>query len=51
MKGPYKLFATDLDGTLLTNTKKISEGNLKAMRELYKQGIEVAICTGRPFYG
>lgn len=50
MKAPYKLFATDLDGTLLTNNKKISDGNLRAMRDLHEQGVEVAICTGRPFF-
>lgn len=50
MERPYKLFATDMDGTLLNSKKEISEGNLKAMRDLNKQGIEVAICTGRPFF-
>lgn len=50
MRVPYKLFATDLDGTLLTDNKRISDGNLKAMRELHERGVEVAICTGRPFF-
>lgn len=50
MRRPYKLFATDMDGTLLNNKKEISQGNLEAMRDLYNKGIEVAICTGRHFY-
>lgn len=48
MEKPYKLFATDMDGTLLNDSKEISKNNLKAMRALNEQGIEVAICTGRP---
>lgn len=49
MSRPYKVFATDMDGTLLNNKKEISEKNLKAMHDLYSEGIEVVICTGRPF--
>ena len=49
MERPYKLFATDMDGTLLNDKKEISESDLKAMRDLHRRGIEVAICTGRPF--
>jgi len=49
MNKPYKVFATDMDGTLLNNKKEISEVNLKAMRDLHKAGIEVVICTGRSF--
>lgn len=47
MSRPYKLFATDMDGTLLSDRKEISEENLRAMRHLYKEGVQVAICTGR----
>ncbi len=50
MERKCKLFATDLDGTLLTDRKEISKTNIRAMRDLHKQGIEVAICTGRPFF-
>lgn len=50
MQKQYKLFATDMDGTLLSDRKEISGENLKAMRQLHRQGIEVAICTGRHFY-
>lgn len=48
MYKPYRLFATDMDGTLLNGRKEITENNLMAMRALNKLGIEVSICTGRP---
>ncbi|MBU5677113.1 Cof-type HAD-IIB family hydrolase [Alkaliphilus sp. MSJ-5] len=49
MYKPYRIFATDMDGTLLNYRKEISEVNLKAMRDLHKEGIEVVVCTGRSF--
>lgn len=45
----YKLLATDMDGTLLMNNKTLSQENIKALRYAKKQGIEIAICTGRPY--
>lgn len=41
-----RLFATDLDGTLLYNNK-ISEKNQRALRELVDHGIMVVFVTGR----
>lgn len=45
----YKLLATDMDGTLLKNDKKISEINLKALESASKKGIEIVIATGRSY--
>ncbi len=47
MNKTYKLFVTDLDGTLLDNNKNISRENLKALTELKKLGTEIMIATGR----
>lgn len=44
-----KLIATDLDGTLLDSTGKITEANKSALREAQNRGIMVTICTGRMF--
>lgn len=45
----YKLLATDMDGTLLKNDKKISSRNLKALESASKKGIEIVIATGRSY--
>ncbi|MTT30796.1 Cof-type HAD-IIB family hydrolase [Terrilactibacillus sp. BCM23-1] len=42
-----KLIAIDLDGTLLTRERKISENNIKALKEAQKQDIQITIATGR----
>ena len=34
-----KLFATDLDGTLLNGKKQITEGNKKAFKDLAAAGV------------
>ena len=44
-----KLFATDLDGTLLTPKGEISPKNKQAIRELAKAGIIPTIATGRMY--
>ncbi|SCY64606.1 Cof-type HAD-IIB family hydrolase [Alkaliphilus peptidifermentans] len=44
-----KMLATDMDGTLLKNNKTLSIQNIKALRKAYNSGIEIVICTGRPF--
>lgn len=46
-----KLFASDMDGTLLSSNHKISEGNLKAIREAQNRGIHFTIVTGRDYAG
>ena len=41
-----KLAIFDLDGTLLTGEKKITEENKKAIKLAKEQGIKVVLCTG-----
>lgn len=43
----YKMFVSDLDGTLLDDNHRISEENIKAIKELDQQGIKFVIATGR----
>lgn len=43
-----KLIAIDLDGTLLTDAKTISDNNKKTLAEAKARGVKVVICTGRP---
>jgi Cof subfamily protein (haloacid dehalogenase superfamily) len=46
-----KLIAIDLDGTLLTKDRMISDENKQAIKEAKDQGIKVVLCTGRPLLG
>ncbi|MBE4909327.1 HAD family phosphatase [Bacillus luteolus] len=43
------LIALDLDGTLLTDSKTISERNKRAIEAAKQEGHHVMIATGRPF--
>ncbi|MGL4608107.1 MAG: Cof-type HAD-IIB family hydrolase [Trueperaceae bacterium] len=43
-----KLIAFDLDGTLLTSDKKISERAEHVIKQLSKAGVAMLPCTGRP---
>ncbi|MBO0451709.1 Cof-type HAD-IIB family hydrolase [Candidatus Enterococcus murrayae] len=43
-----KLVAIDLDGTLLTDAKTISDANKKILAEAKARGVKIVICTGRP---
>src|SRR5262245_18938948 len=45
--GPIRLLALDLDGTLLTTSKKISEQTLNALRCLPKD-VKIIIASARP---
>ena len=45
----YKLLALDMDGTLLTSKKTVSEGTRRALEELSAKGVPLAFCTGRNF--
>lgn len=47
----YKLMAVDMDGTLLTSEKTISEATVKAIEKAYSAGKVVTISTGRPVQG
>ncbi len=41
----YRLLALDMDGTLLTSDKRISDRTLEAIRTAARQGIAVALST------
>lgn len=43
----YKLLCVDLDGTLLTDEKKIRDEDVEALRKAAAQGIQIALVTGR----
>ncbi|MBO4863773.1 MAG: HAD family phosphatase [Eubacterium sp.] len=42
-----KIFLSDLDGTILTDEKKISPGTKKALTDFVNRGNTFAVCTGR----
>lgn len=42
-----KLIALDLDGTIISNSTKISEKCIDAINDAEKEGITIAVCTGR----
>ena len=44
-----KLFVTDMDGTLLNNSRKISEGNKARIRQAVADGMIFTIATGRMY--
>ena len=44
---PYKLTVLDLDGTLPDSQKKISAGNLAALRNVRENGVFIAFSTAR----
>lgn len=45
----YKMIVVDLDGTLLNDTKKVSEENINLIKRAYtEKGIITVIATGRP---
>lgn len=43
-----KILFTDLDGTLLNNEHKVSDGNHRAMEQALSTGHKIVIATGRP---
>ena len=46
-----KLIALDMDGTLLTDDKKIPEENITAIHAAIAAGVKLVLCTGRPLVG
>ena len=46
-----KLIALDLDGTLLTTDKRLTEENRNALKRAADSGIEIVPCTGRFYLG
>lgn len=49
MESMYKLIVTDMDGTFLNSYGNIPHGNLNAVIEAQKRGVQFAIVTGRPY--
>jgi Cof subfamily protein (haloacid dehalogenase superfamily) len=47
----YKLVALDMDGTLLTDMKKISDNNKEAILKCRELGVKFVLSTGRPLSG
>lgn len=45
-----KLLATDLDGTLLDDYKRLSPKNKDALKSLFESDTQIALCTGRPYH-
>ena len=50
-KGEVRLIALDLDGTLLTSDKQLTERNRRALTEAAADGIEIVPATGRFYSG
>ena len=50
-KGPFKLIAIDLDGTLLNHQGEAAEEDIKALKRAKARGIHVTILTGRLYSG
>lgn len=46
-----KLVAVDIDGTLITNDRKITPQVFDAIQDAKKQGVKIVIATGRPIAG
>lgn len=47
----YKLIALDMDGTLLTSDKTITERTKKLIKEAEKKGVKIVLASGRPLKG
>ena len=44
-----KLLCIDMDGTLLSTNKEISERNLENIKAASEKGVKIVVCTGRVF--
>lgn len=47
----YKLIALDMDGTLLTTDKKVSERTAASIKEAEAKGVKIVLASGRPLLG
>ncbi len=47
----YKLVAVDLDGTLLTSSRQLSDETIDAVKYAKSKGVKIVLCTGRPLIG
>ena len=45
---PIRLVAIDLDGTLLSSSKQVSDQTLRALRCLPSRGVKTVIASARP---
>ncbi len=45
-----RMLATDMDGTLLDDYKRLTAKNVQALRQAHEEGIQVVLCTGRPYH-
>ena len=43
----YKLIATDIDGTLITDSHALGESTIAAIKKALDHGIKVVLCSGR----
>jgi Cof subfamily protein (haloacid dehalogenase superfamily) len=50
-KGPYKVLAIDLDGTLLDHRGMPNEADVAALKKIATRGVKITILTGRLFSG
>lgn len=48
---PVRLLGLDLDGTVLTDDKRVTDRTMAAMLDAAHQGCEVVLVTGRPLHG
>ncbi|MBB3173590.1 hypothetical protein FHR90_001413 [Endobacter medicaginis] len=48
---PIRLLVSDIDGTLVTRDKRLTEGVLAAARALREAGIRLALVSARPAHG
>jgi len=48
-RGPFKLLALDIDGTLVDRSLTVTPANLAALREAMAGGLRVVLATGRMF--
>jgi len=46
-----KLVAIDIDGTLVTDDKQLTNETITAINAATAQGVKVVLCTGRPLNG
>ena len=46
-----KLVAVDIDGTLITDDRKITSEVYQSVQDAKKEGVHVVIATGRPIAG
>ena len=47
----YKLIALDMDGTLFTSDKKITDRTKKAIAMAHAKGVKIVLASGRPLDG